>query len=109
MGLFDSMDPTTWGAGEYIVAGVGGYLAVKLVGDAATVGKKVKRGARRSPRAAAGGIGFVGVLALAAAGYFIYQKVQSGGLGAYMPQGYASPQRLLAPVRSAAISIPAGW
>lgn len=110
MGLFDSMDPTTWGTGELIVAGVGGYLAVKLVGDLGKGGKRVKRAVRRSPRAAAGGLGFVGMIALAGGAYYLWTKSQaSTGLGAYMPQSYVNPQRLLDPVGSAAIQLPRGW
>jgi hypothetical protein len=127
MGLFDSMDPTTWGAGEYIVAGVGGYLAVKLVGDVVGAGKSVKRRVGKRKAAAskrekakmelssAGGWGgtfgtvaLVGGLAYGA--YLLYQKYQAGGgLGDYQAQGFTHPQILVAPGRTSEIQIPAGW
>lgn len=53
MGLFDSLDPTTWGIAEWGALIAAGYLGLKLFGD---VGKGVKRvrraGAKRSLRAA---------------------------------------------------------
>lgn len=105
MGLFDSMDPTTWGAGEYIVAGGIGYFAIKLMGDAQKVGRR----ARRSPKTA-GGLGFVGVLALAGGAYYLWSKSQAAaGMGDYMPQSFVNPQRLIDPTSSSAIQIPRGW
>jgi len=117
MGLFDSMDPTTWGPGEFIVAGVGGYLAVKLAGDASKGARKVKRGARAlrsagrgAQTAAFGGLGFVGMLALAGGAYYLYTKsTAGGGLGDYQAQSFVNPQLLVAPNCSAQIRIPAGW
>ena len=109
MGLFDSTDPTTWGMGEYITLGVGGYLAVKLLSDATKGARKVKRAA--GSKARAGGIGFVGAIALAGGAYYLWSKSQasSTGLSDYMAQGYTGPQLLSAPTRSADIMIPAGW
>lgn len=47
VGLFDTMDVTQWGAGEWIAALVGGYLFMSVVGDlgkgARTVRKTVGR------------------------------------------------------------------
>ena len=45
MGLFDSMDWTTWGAGEWTAIAVGAYVLMSLVGD-------TKRTAVRSRAAA---------------------------------------------------------
>lgn len=111
MGLFDSMDPTTWGVGEYGTIAVAGYLAVKVLGDAKKVGGKAKRAAKS--RAGAGGLGFVGALALAGGAYYLWSKSQSttgvSGFGDYMAQGYTGPQLLQAPMSNADILIPAGW
>jgi len=108
MGLFDSLDPTTWGAGEFIVAGVGSYLAVSLFQDTARVGKAVKR--RASKKVAVGGIGVVGLLALAGGAYYLWSKsTAGGGLGDYQAQSFVNPQLLVAPNCSAQIRIPAGW
>lgn len=108
MGLFDSMDPTTWGVGEYATLGIAGYLALKLAGDTKKVGRKV-----RGSKAAAGGFGFVGALALAGGAYYLWNKSQTtttaSGVGDYMAQGYTGPQQLQAPLANADILIPAGW
>jgi hypothetical protein len=118
MGLFDSMDPTTWGVGEYAVAAVGGYLAVKLAGDVSKTTRKVRRGAKsalqRSSTGAKTGVAGLGKIALIAGlgygAYLLWQKSQAGaGLGAYMPQKYVAPQILVAPCNSSQIRIPAGW
>lgn len=110
MGLFDSMDPTTWGAGEYITLGVGGYLAVKLFGDVGKGAKKAKRAVKGKGGPA--GLGFVGALALAGGAYYLWSKSQAtgvSGFGDYMAQGYTGPQLLNSPLSSADILIPAGW
>jgi len=108
MGLFDSADPTTWGIGEWGTLGLGGYVAISLFHDTTTVGRAVKK--RASRKVSVGGIGVVGLLALAGGAYYLYSKSQAGaGLGAYMPQKYVAPQILVAPSCSAQVRIPAGW
>lgn len=121
MGLFDSMDPSTWGVGEATIVAVGGYLAIKLAGDAMKVGKAVKRKGSRAKKgtakAASGvtsGIGKAVLLAGAAYGaYYLWSKSQAAtgvsGFGDYMAQSFTRPQILASPIQSAAISIPAGW
>ncbi len=119
VGLFDSMDPTTWGAGELMVGGVGAYLALKLAGDAMKVGKAVKGKGRKAKRstskAASGATSSIGKLVLlGAAGYAAYyfwnkSQAAAAGVGAYMPQSFVNPQVLQMPCRSAAIRIPSGW
>ena len=111
------MDPTTWGAGEYIVAGVGGYLAVKLASDlgkaGSAIGKKTKRATRGAKKAGGGLTSSLGSLVLLGGlgygAYWLWQKSQAGGLGDYMSQGYVAPQLLVDPTSSANIRIPAGW
>ncbi len=108
MGLFDSADPTTWGVGEYGVLGLGAYVAVSFFHDTARVGKAVKR--RASKKVTVGGIGVVGLLALAGGAYYLWSKsAAGGGLGDYMAQSFTRPQLLVAPCSSAQIRIPAGW
>ena len=118
MGLFDSMDPTTWGPGEFIVAGVGGYLAVKLAGDAAkvgsAVGKRAKRAGRGAKKAGGGLTNTIGTWVLLGGlgygAYYLWSKSQAGGgLGDYQAQSFVNPQLLVAPNCSAQIRIPAGW
>lgn len=107
MGLFDSMDPTTWGAGEYIVGGVGAYLAISAFQDVSKAGRAVKK--RASKKVAVGGVGALGLLALAGGAYYLWSKSAGGGLGDYQKQLYVNPQILVAPGSSAQIRIPAGW
>jgi hypothetical protein len=47
LGLFDSMDFTTWGVGEWGVVIVGAYLVGSLIGDTGRARKSVKRRFRR--------------------------------------------------------------
>jgi hypothetical protein len=47
LGLFDSMDMTSWGAGEWLVVGVGGYLAISIFGDLLKGGRAVRKTVRR--------------------------------------------------------------
>lgn len=56
MGLFDSMDFTTWGIGEWGVIGVGAYLILSLAGDVRTGGTAVKKYQRRRRRAKMGSV-----------------------------------------------------
>ena len=42
MGLFDSMDMSTWGWGEWGAIAVGVYLLVNVVGDVKVAGKKLR-------------------------------------------------------------------
>ena len=52
LGLFDSMDFSTWGVAEWAVIAGGLYLAVKILGDVGRVKRKVTTYAkRRSARA----------------------------------------------------------
>jgi hypothetical protein len=48
LGLFDSMDFSTWGFGEYLVIGLGAYLAFKLMGDVGKVAGTVRKRRRSS-------------------------------------------------------------
>lgn len=51
--LFSSLDPTTWGIGEWAIVVVGGYLVVSLAMDAFSAGKNVKSRVARSKRRSA--------------------------------------------------------
>lgn len=46
-GLFESLDTSTWGWGEWASIAVGGYLVIKLFLDAQTAGAATKRTYRR--------------------------------------------------------------
>lgn len=105
MGLFESMDPTTWGAGEWTVASVGSYLAISAFHDAMSAGRVVKKHATK--QTSVGSI--IGLAALAGGAYYLWSKTQSTGLSGYMPQGFATPQILVDPTRTADIQIPMGW
>ena len=49
MGLFDSLDFTTWGWGEWVALAAGAYFGTKLIGDIGKGARTVrKRVARRS-------------------------------------------------------------
>jgi hypothetical protein len=50
LGLFDSMDFTSWGMGEWGVVAVGGYLILSLAGDASRGSHRVRRSLRRRRR-----------------------------------------------------------
>lgn len=117
LGLFESMDPSSWGVGEWSVVAVGGYLAVSVVNDVTTLGKetgkKGKKAYRRTKKGAqvAGGIAFGSLLltaGLAAGAYYLWSQMQQG-LGAYMPQDFVTPQVLVDPVNSPEIAIPPSW
>jgi hypothetical protein len=46
--LFSSgLDFTSWGIGEWAVAGLGAYLVISLFNDVGSAGKKVKKTLRR--------------------------------------------------------------
>jgi len=110
MGYFTSMDPSTWGLPEWGTIAAGGYLAVNVLGSHPAL----RRAGKKAKGAASKGFSSLGNIALLGAAAYVAwwawnQYQTTGGLGDYMPQGYVNPQRLLAPVRSAAISIPAGW
>jgi hypothetical protein len=47
LGLFDSMDFTSWGIAEWAVVGVGAYLVLSLAGDTRRAAVRVKRSVRR--------------------------------------------------------------
>jgi hypothetical protein len=47
LGLFDSMDFTTWGIAEWGIVAVGAYLILSLAGDVGRGRKKVKRALRK--------------------------------------------------------------
>jgi len=47
LGLFDSMDFTTWGVAEWGIVAVGAYLVLSLAGDVGRGTKRVKRSFRR--------------------------------------------------------------
>jgi hypothetical protein len=51
--LFASIDPSTWGIGEWLIIAVGGYLVISLIGDAISAGKNVKQRVVRSKRRSA--------------------------------------------------------
>jgi hypothetical protein len=53
LGLFDSMDFSTWGFGELLVIALGGYLAIRLMGDVGKVAGTVKKRRRSSAARAA--------------------------------------------------------
>ena len=46
LGLFDSMDFSTWGIGEWGVIGVGTYLLMSIVGDTKRAGRAISRKAK---------------------------------------------------------------
>ena len=50
MGLFDSMDVSTWGIGEWGLIIGGFYIAMKLFGDVGRVRGKVRRSRSRAKR-----------------------------------------------------------
>ena len=53
MGLFDSLDPTTWGIAEWGALAAAGYLGLKLFGDVRRGTKTVRKAsARRSAKRA---------------------------------------------------------
>lgn len=53
MGLFDSMDFTTWGWQEYLAIGAAAYFGLKLIGDIGRGASTVRKAARaRSTRRA---------------------------------------------------------
>jgi hypothetical protein len=52
MGFFSSgMDFNGWGAAEWGIVALGGYLALSIIGDAFTVGRAAREGGRRTKRA----------------------------------------------------------
>ena len=55
LGLFDSMDFTTWGPAEFAVIGVGAYLILSLAGDTRRAATSVRKSVRRRRRAAVAG------------------------------------------------------
>ena len=46
LGLFDSMDFTTWGLGEWALVGIGAYLVLSIAGDTRRVASSVSRKSR---------------------------------------------------------------
>lgn len=47
-GLFQSLDPTTWGVGEWAVIGIGGFLAISAVNTSQTAARGVRKAYRRA-------------------------------------------------------------
>jgi hypothetical protein len=115
VGLFDSMDPTTWGIGEYGTLAVGAYVALSAWGDARSPvvrrGLKRARGAAKTGTAGIGSIVLLGGLAYGA--YYLWSKSQTAvppvGAGDYQAQGYVNPQVLMDPTRTSVIQISRGW
>lgn len=58
IGLFDSMDFSTWGLGEWGMIAVGAYLVVSLMGDTKRAARSVSRDGERVNRPRAGGPSF---------------------------------------------------
>jgi hypothetical protein len=50
MGLFDSMDISTWGVGEWGIVALGLYLVGSLMGDTKRATKKIRKVTRRRVR-----------------------------------------------------------
>lgn len=50
IGLFDSMDFTTWGVGEWGMVALGAYLVISLFNDAGRAGKTIRKATRRRVR-----------------------------------------------------------
>ena len=46
--LFASMDPSTWGIGEWAIIAVGGYLVISVIQDFISAGKNVQKRVGRS-------------------------------------------------------------
>jgi hypothetical protein len=46
LGLFDSMDWTTWGVGEWTCIGVGAYVLLSIIGDTKRTVTRTKKAAR---------------------------------------------------------------
>ena len=47
LGLFDSMDFSTWGFSEWAIAAVGAYLVISLVGDVGRGSRAVRKYSRK--------------------------------------------------------------
>jgi len=103
-GLFCSLNPSTWGVGEWAIVVGGGFLLLNM-GQGGAVHKKASKYAQQ------GGFG-IGALLLAGAGiYAVYalSQNQASGLSDYQHQGFVLPQILAAPTINSQISIPDGW
>jgi hypothetical protein len=50
MGLFDSMDFTTWGVGEWGTIAVGAYIVISLFNDAGRATRTIRKATRRRVR-----------------------------------------------------------
>jgi hypothetical protein len=119
-GLFESMNPSTWGVGEYVVGGIGVWIVGSAISDVtrvgAATGRAASKGYRKGRRAVKGtgsvfaGIsGFVLTAGLIGGAYYLYTQYSAGGLGDYQAQGYATPQILNSPGRNSQLQIPVGW
>ena len=50
LGLFDSMDPTTWGWQEWLTVGVGGYMLTSIFFTGKRAARQVGEGVRHARR-----------------------------------------------------------
>lgn len=113
------IDFSTWGWQQYGLAALGAYLLISAWEDVTsdTVRKGYRKG-RKAAGSAASGVGSVIKYALVAGAaygtYYFYNQYQTGGLagfGDYQPQGFATPQILMAPTsnRSSQLQVPLGY
>lgn len=120
LGLFSSMDPSTWGWGEWIAIAAGGYFVISAWEDSKTAGTYVGRKGSRAYRSAKGAATSAPAITLTSAAvtaaavygaWYLWNQSQqaASGLSAYMKQSFLTPQDLLDPVNSAQVAIPAGW
>ena len=105
-GLFTSLNPTTWGVGEWGIVGIT-FLVVSSHPAVSKRSKKVSQGGM--------GIGTVAVLGAAAYGaWWLSQNYAitatgTSGVGDYQQQGWVTPQVLTSPGKNSQLLIPVGW
>ena len=103
--------PSTWGFGEWGIVAAVGYVGVKVLGSHPAV----RSSRKKAGSAASSGIsGLANIALLGAVGYgawwaYTQYAGSSTGLSDYQPQGWATPQVLMAPGKNSQLQIPVGF
>lgn len=103
-GLFESINPSTWGMGEWTVVGLVAFAGFQALSSHPATKKRAGQGSSMLTSLLLFGVP-VGLWYL----FTNYTITPNSGVGDYQAQGYVQPQILTSPGRNSQIRIPAGW
>lgn len=102
--LFENINPSTWGWGEWTVVGIVAFAGFQALSAHPKTSKRAGQGSSMLTSLLLFGVP-VGLWYL----FTNYTITPNSGVGDYQAQGYVQPQILTSPRRNSQIRIPAGW